>query len=51
LCLAAATPAHLQPLLAVEPAEFLVVHDDAFAREQDVEPPIAEPPANAGQLT
>ena len=43
--LAAAAPAHLQPFLAVEPAELLVVHDDAFAAEQDVQPPIAEPPA------
>ena len=48
--LAAAAPAHLQPFLAVEPTELLVVHDDAFAGEQDVQPPIAEPPANGGQL-
>jgi hypothetical protein len=26
-----------------------VVHDDALALEQDVQPPIAEPPANARQ--
>ena len=48
--LAAATPAHLQPFLAVEPAELLVVHDYAFAREQDVQPSITEPPADGGEL-
>ena len=48
--LASAAPAHLQPFLAVEPAQLLVVHDDAFAREQDVQPAIAEPPANGRQF-
>jgi hypothetical protein len=27
-----------------------VVHDDAFAREQDVQPPIPEPTANGSQI-
>jgi hypothetical protein len=39
---------HLQPFLAVEPSQLLVVHDDALALEQDVQPPIAEPSANGG---
>ena len=44
------TPMHLQPLPTVEPSQLLVVHDDAFASEQDMQPPIAEPPANGSQL-
>src|SRR6185369_1608369 len=31
-------------------AELLVVHGDALAPEQDMEPSVAEPPANGGQL-
>ena len=46
----AATPAHLQPILAVQATEPLVVHSDALAPEQDMEPSVAEPPANGGQL-
>jgi hypothetical protein len=34
----------------IESTKFLVVHGDAFAREQDLEPSIAEPPANAGKI-
>jgi hypothetical protein len=48
--LAAATPTYLKPFLPVEPAELLVVHDDAFAPEQDVKPSIAKPPTEGGQF-
>ena len=47
---APATPTDLKPFLPVEPAELLVVHDDAFALEQDVKPPIAKPPAQGSQF-
>jgi len=43
--LAAATPAHLQLLLAIEPSQLLLVHHDALAVQHDVDPAIAEPPA------
>src|SRR5262245_42141030 len=38
----AAAPAHLQPFLAVETAELLVVHDQALAGKQDVQATITE---------
>jgi hypothetical protein len=47
---APASTTHLQSFLAIEPAQLFVVHDDAFAREQDMQPPIAEPSANGGQF-
>jgi hypothetical protein len=37
-------------IFAVEPSQLLVVYDDAFAPEQDMQPPIAEPSANSGQF-
>jgi hypothetical protein len=48
--LASAAASHLQSFLAVEPSQLLVVHDDAFAPEQNMQPPIAEPSANGGQF-
>ena len=36
---------HQQPLLAVEPEQALVVHHIALPAQQDVQPPVAEPPA------
>jgi hypothetical protein len=42
--------ADLQPFLAVEPAQLRVVHDNAFACKQEVQSPIAEPPANGSQF-
>jgi hypothetical protein len=39
-----------QPFLAVEPTELLVVHGDTFACEEDMQPSVAEPPADGGQL-
>jgi hypothetical protein len=54
LCRALACARHVgtpaQPFFAVEPAELLVVHDDAFACEQEVQPAMPEPTANGGQL-
>jgi hypothetical protein len=47
---APASTTHLQSFLAIEPAQLFVVHDDAFAPEQDMQPPIAEPSANGGQF-
>ena len=47
--LASAAVPNLQPFLAVEPAQLLVVHDNAFACKQEVQSPIAEPPANGSQ--
>jgi transposase-like protein len=44
---APASTTHLQSFLAIEPAQLFVLHDDAFAPEQDMQPPIAEPSANA----
>jgi hypothetical protein len=35
-------------IFAVEASQLLVVYDDAFAPEQDMQPPIAEPSANSG---
>lgn len=49
--LATATMAHLQPLLAIEPSELLVVHCLSFPAQQPVEPPVAEPASLARQLT
>ena len=49
--LATRSPADLKPFLAVETTQLLVVHDDALAPEQDVEPAIAEPPANGRKFT
>ena len=43
--LAAAAPAHGQPLLAIEPEQPLVVHHVAFPAQQDVQAPIAKAPA------
>src|SRR6201982_1449957 len=48
--LAAAAAAHLQPLLGIEPAQFLVVQQDALTLQQDMQPPIPEAPANSGDL-
>jgi hypothetical protein len=46
----AATPAaHRQSLLAVQPVQLLVVHDHAFALEQDPGPPVAEAAPLAGE--
>ena len=41
---AAAAPAHLQLLLAIEPPQLLLVHHDALAIQHDVDPAVAEPP-------
>jgi hypothetical protein len=49
--LAAVAATHLKPLLAIKPAELLVVHDDTLSPEQDVQPSIAKPPANGRQFT
>jgi len=40
----------LQPLLAVESAQLLVVQSDALAGEQDVEAAVAEPAPHRGKL-
>ena len=48
--LATAAPTYLQPFLAIEATELLVVHDDALAREQDMEASIAEPTANRCEI-
>jgi hypothetical protein len=42
--------ADLKSLLPIEPAELLVVHDQALAAHQDVEASIAEPAANRSQF-
>jgi hypothetical protein len=47
---ASAPATHLKPFLAIEAAELFVVHDNTLAREQDMQPSIAEPPANGRQL-
>ena len=47
--LAAAPTAHLQPFFPIQPAQLLVVHPNALARQQQAEPAIAEPPPLAGQ--
>jgi hypothetical protein len=44
------TAADLKALLPIEPAEPLVVHDQALTRHQDVEASIAKPAANDSQL-
>ena len=46
---AAPLPDH-QPLLAIEPVELLVVQHGPLPAEQDVQPPVAEAPAQARQL-
>ena len=43
--LASAPPPHHQPFFPIEPEQPLVVHDIAFAAEQDVQATIAEAPA------
>jgi hypothetical protein len=48
--LAPATAPYLQPLIAVEPSQLLAFHDNALAPEQDVQSPIAEPPAHGGRF-
>ena len=48
--LAARAPAHLQPFLAVESAQLLVVHDQALPGQQDVQAAVAEPAALRGEL-
>ena len=45
-----AAAAHLKPFFAIEPAELLVVHDEALTREQDMQASIAEPAAHGRQL-
>jgi hypothetical protein len=44
--LAPAAPAHLQPFLAVEASELLVVHDETLAAHQHQQTAIAEPAAD-----
>ena len=46
---AATTPPHDQALLPVEPEQALVVHNEAFPAQQDVQPPIAKAPAFIGE--
>jgi len=48
--LAAAAAAHLQPLLGIQPAQLLVVDDNALAPQQDVQPAIAKATTNSGDL-
>jgi hypothetical protein len=48
--LAAASPPHGQPFLAIEPVQLLMVHRDPFPRQQDAEPAVAEASALAGQI-
>jgi hypothetical protein len=48
--LAAATALNLQPFLAIQPAQLLVVHPDPFAFQHETDAPIAEPAALARQL-
>src|ERR1700676_698740 len=48
--LASLSLAHHQALLAIQPLGLLAVHDMAFITQQDVQPPIAEPPLLGGQL-
>jgi hypothetical protein len=46
----ATAAANLQPFRAVESAELLVVHADAFTIQQDVQASVAEAPAPGRQL-
>jgi hypothetical protein len=48
--LAAAAPAHLQPLLAIEPAQLLVVHRYPLPPQQNLQAAIAEPAAGGRQF-
>ncbi len=41
--LAATSPAHLEPLFAVEPPQLLEVHHDPLPSQHDVQAPVAEP--------
>jgi hypothetical protein len=41
----------LKPFFTVEAPELLMVHDDAFAHEQDVKPAITKSPANEREFT
>ena len=45
----AAPLAHPELLLAVEPEQPLVVQPDTITRQQNVQPPITEPPSLSGQ--
>jgi hypothetical protein len=49
--LAAASAAHRQALLALQPVQLLVVHGHAHALEQDAEPPVTEATPLAGEGT
>ena len=48
--LAPAAPAHLQPFLAIETAELLVVHGQTLAAHQDEQTAVAEAAADGRQL-
>jgi hypothetical protein len=48
--LASAPSAYLQPFLAIETAELLMVHDQALTAHQNKQAAIAEPAADGGQL-
>ena len=48
--LAPAALAHRQPFLAIEPVELLPVQHDAFAPQQKVQAPVAEPPSLRSQF-
>jgi hypothetical protein len=48
---AAAAAANRQPLLPVDPEQLFVVQLDALAPQQDVQAPIAEPPAFGSKAT
>jgi hypothetical protein len=48
--LAPTTAAHLKPFLAVEAAQLLVVHDQTFAGQKDMETTVAEAAALGGQV-
>jgi hypothetical protein len=43
--------ANLKPLLGIKPAQLFVVQCNAFSLQQDMQPPIAEAPADRGEST
>ena len=47
--LASASPVHHEPLLAIEPEQALMVHDEPLPSQQYVQPTIAEPSAHVSQ--
>src|SRR6516164_3844192 len=47
--LASASPAYHEPLLAIEPKQALMVHDEALPSQQYVQTTVAEPSAHVSQ--